>query len=112
METIHVASGSLAEELKEKWKQESKGKRILVVEGAIQDPGYCTIAGKDFREHVAEAARVADAIIAIGQCVTFGGIPAAKPNPTNARGLSAFLAEAGINKPVINLPLCPLMENT
>jgi len=108
METIHIASGTLAEGLKEKWKHGNKGKRILVVEGAVQDPGYCIIAGKDFRDHVVEAAEVADAIVAVGQCATFGGIPAAKPNPTNAKGLSEFLKEVGINKTVINLPLCPV----
>jgi len=108
IETLHVASGSLAEELKEKWKLSSKGKRILVVEGVLQDPGFCVVAGKDFREHAAEAAEVADAIVAIGACATFGGVPAAKPNPTNAKGLSDFLKEVGIDKEVINLPLCPV----
>lgn len=107
METIHPASGSLAESLKERWKAGTKGKKILVVEGAVQDPGFCVIAGKDFRDHVRDAAEVADAIVAVGQCATYGGIPAAKPNPTNAKGLSEFLKEEGIGKPVINLPLCP-----
>ncbi|AAB89863.1 F420-nonreducing hydrogenase (vhtG) [Archaeoglobus fulgidus DSM 4304] len=108
METIHPASGTLAEKLKERWKAGEKGKRILVVEGAVQKPGYCVVAGKDFREHVREAAEVADAIVAVGQCATFGGIPAANPNPTGAMGLSEFLREEGIAKPVINLPLCPV----
>ncbi len=107
METIHPASGSLAERLKERWKEGSKGKRVLVVEGAVQDPGFCVIAGKDFRDHLAEAANVADAIVAVGQCAAFGGIPAAKPNPTNAMGVKEFLESVGINKTVINLPLCP-----
>ncbi len=108
METIHLASGSLAEEFKERWKRGKDGRRILIVEGAIQDPGYCVIAGKDFREHVLDAVKYADAIIAVGQCATFGGIPAAKPNPTNAKGLADFLREEGVNKEVINLPLCPV----
>ena len=107
METIHLASGSLAEELKERWKEGSKGKRILIVEGAVQYSGYCVIAGKDFRDIVLEAVKYADAIIAVGQCATFGGIPAAKPNPTGAMGLKTFLEKVGINKEVINLPLCP-----
>jgi hydrogenase small subunit len=108
METIHPASGTLAESLKERWAEGQQGKRIMVVEGSIQDPGWCLIANKDFREHVRETAETADAIVAVGQCATYGGIPSAKPNPTNARGLKDYLTEIGINKPVINLPLCPV----
>ncbi len=107
METIHPASGTLAEKLKERWKKGSKGRRILVVEGALQKPKYCVIAGKDFREHVKEAAEIADYIIAFGACACFGGIPSGKPNPTGAMGLQEFLKKEGINKTVINLPCCP-----
>ncbi len=111
METIQVASGTLAEKLKERWKK-SKRAKILVVEGAVQDEGFCTIHGKDFREHLREAAEIADVIVAIGQCATFGGIPGAKPwdgqpNPTGAKGVREFLHEQGIRKVVINLPCCP-----
>ena len=111
METIHVASGSLAEHLKERWFN-AKTKRILIVEGSVQKEGYCTIAGKDFREHLKECAEKADAIIAVGQCAAFGGIPAAKPwdgepNPTGAMSVQEFLSEVGINKDVINIPCCP-----
>jgi len=108
METIHPASGTLAEELKERWAAGSQGKRIMVVEGSVQSPGYCMIAGKDFREHVKEAAEIADVIVAVGQCATYGGIPAAKPNPTGAMGLKEYLGKIGINKPVVNLPMCPV----
>ncbi|AEA46182.1 hydrogenase small subunit [Archaeoglobus veneficus] len=108
METIHPASGSLAERLKkERWEKGTKGRRILVVEGSVQEEGYCEIAGKDFRDHLREAAEIADAIVAVGQCATFGGIPAAKPNPTGAMSVQEFLKQVGINKTVINLPFCP-----
>lgn len=108
METIQPASGTLAESLKDRWANGTKGRRILVVEGAIQNPGYCTVAGKDFSEHVKEAAETADAIIAVGQCATYGGIPGAKGNPTGAKGLKDYLTEIGVNKPVINIPMCPV----
>ncbi|MFP4559352.1 MAG: hydrogenase small subunit [Archaeoglobaceae archaeon] len=108
METIHPASGTLAENLKERWANGAEGRRVLVVEGSIQDPGYCIIAGKDFREHVKEAAEKADAIVAVGQCATYGGIPAAKGNLTGAKGLKDYLAEIGVNKTVVNLPMCPV----
>ncbi|RLI73847.1 NiFe hydrogenase, partial [Archaeoglobales archaeon] len=68
---------------------------------------YCRVAGKDFRDHVKEAAEVADYIVAFGACACFGGIPSGKPNPTGAMGLRDFLKEVGVNKPVINLPCCP-----
>lgn len=107
METIHPASGTLAESLKERWAHGEPGKRILIVEGAVQKPGFCEIAGKDFREHLKEAAEIADYIIAFGACACFGGVPSAKGNPTGAMGVKDFLKEEGIDKPVINLPLCP-----
>ncbi|RLG56989.1 MAG: NiFe hydrogenase [Candidatus Hydrothermarchaeota archaeon] len=105
-ETIHPASGSLLEEMKkETWMK--AGKKVLVIEGAVQNEGFCTVGGVDFREHVKEAAEVADAIVAVGQCATFGGIPSGSPNPSGAMGVSKFLKQVGINKPVINLPCCP-----
>jgi len=111
METIQVSSGTLAENLKERWRN-SKRAKILIVEGAVQDEGFCTIHGKDFRDHLREAAEIADFIIAVGQCATYGGIPGAKPwdgqpNPTNAKGVQEFLYEVGIMKRVINIPCCP-----
>jgi hydrogenase small subunit len=51
----------------------------------------------------------AEAIIAIGSCATWGGIPAAMGNPTGATGLEQYLgrdfkSRAGV--PVINVPGC------
>ena len=121
METIHPAAGTVAEEGIERWKN-AKTKKILVVEGAVQDPGFCTVhrgyvngnlIEVDFRDRLLDCAKVADVIIAVGQCATFGGIPGAKPwngepNPTNAKGVQEFLYENGINKTVINIPCCPV----
>lgn len=107
MEVVHPASGSLAEKLKEeRWM--SAPLKILVCEGAVQEEGYCTVGGRDYTEVIKEAAEVADVIIAIGQCATFGGIPSGNPNPTGAMGVQEFLNKVGIKKTVINLPLCPV----
>lgn len=112
MQVLHPASGKLAGEFYEDvWKKTTTKRKILVVEGAVQDPGYCTIAikgvEKDFRDWLADAATIADYIIALGSCASFGGIPHAKGNVTGAKGVAAFLKEKEINKPVINLPRCP-----
>jgi len=44
----------------------------------------------------------AKAIIAVGQCAAYGGIPAAAGNYTGAVGVQEY-----IKKPVINIPGCP-----
>jgi len=36
-------------------------------------------------------------------CATFGGIPAASPNPTGARGVMDVIN----GKPIVNIPACP-----
>lgn len=45
------------------------------------------------------------AIFAIGTCSSFGGIQAARPNPSNAQPLSKVTS-----KTVINVPGCPPSE--
>jgi hydrogenase small subunit len=59
------------------------------------------------RDRVIELARPAAAAIAIGTCASFGGIHAARPNPTGCQSLSAVLREAGVKTPVINVAGCP-----
>lgn len=49
----------------------------------------------------------AAAVLAVGTCATFGGIPAAKPNPTEAKGVMDIFKMKGIRTPVINVPGCP-----
>jgi hydrogenase small subunit len=83
-----------------------KGKYIAVVEGSIPllDGGvYCTVGGKAAVDIAKEVCGNAMATIAVGTCATYGGIPAAKPNPTGAVSVKA--AVPGIT--VVNLPGCP-----
>jgi len=92
------------------------GKFLLVVEGGIptKDGGvYCKIGEEDghgvtILQHVQELAPKALAIVGIGTCASFGGIPAADPNPTGIKSVSAVLKEAGIGTPLINIPGCPV----
>lgn len=51
----------------------------------------------------------AAAVIAIGTCATWGGVPAAMGNPTNAMSVMDFLGEdyrSSLGLPVINIPGC------
>ncbi len=47
----------------------------------------------------------AKAIIATGTCASYGGLPAADPNPTGAKGIADALTTLSV--PVVNLPGCP-----
>jgi hydrogenase small subunit len=105
-ETLSAAAGHQAEAAKAKSIRENDGKFILVVDGAIptKDNGiYCKIAGKTALEILNETAPHAAAIIAMGSCSSWGGIAAAAPNPTGAKGIPEILA----GKTVITIPGCP-----
>jgi hydrogenase small subunit len=106
-ETIMAAAGQRAEDALKKAVQEHKGKYIAVVEGSIPtglDGAYCTIGGRSALEIAREVCGDALATIAMGTCATFGGLPAASPNPTGALGVSD--AVPGV-KNLINLSACP-----
>lgn len=83
---------------------------ILGVEGAIttKDNGAYNIFGYyknrviPVSEAVSLASKKAKHIIAIGTCASFGGISAARPNPSGCMSLGQFLKQ-----PVINVPGCP-----
>ena len=101
-ETAMAASGQMAEEVyKETVK---KGGYVLIVEGSVPsaDDRFCMIGGRPFKKILEEAAQKAAAIIAVGACATYGGIPAA--TPTKGIGLNKSLP----GKAVINLPTCPV----
>ncbi len=113
--TIMAGAGELAIEVLEETAKEKKDGYILVVEGAIPtatDAVYGAIGERDgkpvsMEERVAELAQDAQAILAIGTCASFGGIPAAAPNPTGCQPVSKILEAKGINKPLVNIPGCP-----
>ncbi|MBU1168079.1 MAG: hydrogenase small subunit [Proteobacteria bacterium] len=82
---------------------------LLVVEGSIPSlmPKACMMGGKPVEDIILTAARNAKAVIAIGTCASFGGIPSAENNPTGALSVSELLKRKNIDKPVINIPGCP-----
>ncbi len=106
-ETIMVPAGKQAEKSLDDIIKKEKGKYFAVVEGTIpmKDGGvYCCVGGKTALEHAREVCGNAAATIAVGTCAAFGGIPAARPNPTGAVGVKEALP--GID--VINLSGCPV----
>jgi hydrogenase small subunit len=105
-ETLSVAAGHQAEAAKQASMDANNGSYLLVVDGSIptRDGGiYCKVADRTIQEHVEEAAAGAAAIVAIGSCASWGGIPSSGVNPTGAVGVSEILPD----KTVINIPGCP-----
>ncbi len=105
-EALSAAAGHQAEAARQQSMAENKGKYVLVIEGAIptKDNGiYCKIGGRTALELVKEAAENAGAIVAIGSCASWGGVPSAGPNPTGAKGAPAVLE----GKTVVTIPGCP-----
>jgi len=103
-ETIMAAAGHQAEAAKA--AAVAAGGHIVVVEGSIprgEGGAFCTIGGKTAIQHLEEASVGAAAVISVGACSSFGGLPAASPNPTGATSAADIVS--GV--PVINLPGCP-----
>ena len=86
------------------------GGYILVYEGAVVEGwqgNALRVGGEKGTDSLLETAYGADAVIAMGSCACDGGWQAARPNPSDACGVSKFLKKHGITTPVINLPCCP-----
>ena len=84
---------------------------VVIAEGSIMDEslaaatgGYWSGLGADEDENgdpqpipssswISRMSKHAAAMIAVGTCATWGGIPAAAGNPTNSAGLMDFLGE-------------------
>jgi quinone-reactive Ni/Fe-hydrogenase small subunit len=107
-ETLMSAAGHQAEAHLDEAMETFKGKYLCVVEGSVPiGPGreWCTIGAKaeTFEEHLQRVAGSSAAVVAVGTCATFGGVPAADPNPTGAVGVQDIVK----GKPIINIPACP-----
>ena len=105
-EALSAAAGHQAEEARRAAMEEYAGEYVLVTEGSIPtaDGGiYCMVGGQTAIEMVEEAARDAAAIVAIGSCASWGGIPSSPPNPTGAVGTNEILTD----RTVVTIPGCP-----
>jgi hydrogenase small subunit len=104
-ETLFAASGHQAEAARKAAMAANKGKYVLVVEGAVplKDDGiYCKVGGQTALAMLKECAADAAAVIAIGSCASWGGMPSTSPNPTGASSVAKALG-----KDVVTIPGCP-----
>jgi hydrogenase small subunit len=103
------------------------GPFVLVIEGSIPNEkikteGYWAALGVDKETGqpiltttwVDRLAPHAFAVVAIGTCATYGGIPAMSGNPTGAMGLPDYLgwdfkSKAGV--PIVCVPGCPVQPD-
>lgn len=103
--TLQAAAGEAAEAARHEAMQANAGRYIVVVDGSIAtaNPGYSTIAGMSNQAMLEETVKHAAAVVAVGSCAAFGGLPQAAPNPTGAVAVSTLVKSV----PVINISGCP-----
>lgn len=90
-------------------KVQGAGPFILALEGSIpvDVPTACTFNGRPLAAQLPGIIRRAQAVVAVGTCAAFGGIPAAEGNPTGAISVQEFMKREGLQVPLVNLPSCP-----
>lgn len=106
-ETVMMASGHTAEAALDQALNNPDG-FFCVIEGAIPTKdggGYGFIAGHSMMEICTKVATKAKGVIAMGSCASFGGVQAAAPNPSGAKGVGDCLGGFGVTP--INIPGCP-----
>ncbi len=132
-----VLSVEAGDEFVENFRLAEEGKLgapfVVIFEGSVPDEsiaeetgGYWAALGVErlpdgrhrpipTAEWLRRLAPKAAAVIAIGTCATWGGIPAAAGNPTGAMGVMDFLGadyRSAFGLPVINIPGCsPVGDN-
>lgn len=114
--TIMAGEGEPVIEVIRYVQKQKKGEYVLIVEGAIptaSDGIYGTLGEENGKpvtllSRVEELGKDALLTIALGTCAAYGGIPAAKPNPTGCKGVEEIFRDKNIDTPVIKLPGCPV----
>jgi hydrogenase small subunit len=100
---------------------------VLVLEGSVGNEeingeghwtGFGVNAGTGqpitVNEWIDELSPKAAAVLALGTCAAYGGIPAMRGNPTGAMGLRDYLGPTWTSRlgiPIINLPGCPVQPD-
>jgi len=112
--TAMAGQGEQVVEILDQTARAQPGGYVLVMEGSIPlaHPLFATLGEHEGREvaiseKAAELARSAMAVVAMGTCSSYGGIPAGAPNPTGAISIGELLSREGIDTPVVCVPGCP-----
>ncbi len=121
--TLSMEIGKTAQDLFWSYARGEKEIDIFVYEGTvIEGPNgtgrFDMFAERPMKDWVDDIAPKAGLVVAIGDCATWGGLPAVPPNPSDSRGLQFdrggvrgghlgpdFVSKLGL--PVINIPGCP-----
>ncbi|MEC6881593.1 hydrogenase small subunit [Photobacterium piscicola] len=106
-EVLMAAAGDQAEENLDNAMKAYKGQYLLAAEGAVPTANngtFLTIGSKAETgiSLIKRVAADAAAVICVGTCSSFGGIQAARPNPTGAKSVGTI-----IDRPVVNVAGCP-----
>jgi len=104
-ETIQAACGAKAEFNRDDAASKYAGQFICIVEGAIptaENGVYGMVGGRTMLDIAQSIIPQAMYTIALGTCAAYGGLPAAEPNPTGAKGVMDAI---GVD--TINITGCP-----
>ena len=103
---VSVAQGDLVMKI---IKEELRNKDyILCFEGAVPYKmlGACKVGEFYLTDLLKKVIGSALAVVAVGTCASYGGIPAANKE-TGAISLVEFMQQEGLNKPYVRIPGCP-----
>ncbi|WP_297478505.1 hydrogenase small subunit [uncultured Photobacterium sp.] len=106
-EVLMAAAGDQAEENLDNAMKAYKGQYLLAAEGAVPTANngtFLTLGSKaeTGMSLIKRVAADAAAVICVGTCSSFGGVQAARPNPTGAKSVGTV-----IDRPVVNVAGCP-----
>ena len=122
---VMSASGSQAIDVIEEVEKELPGKYLVVLEGSVptgDGEPFCTFGLADDTKQLMgrtvpgdrsvfswllELIPGAEAVLAVGNCASFGGIPMTEAEVTGATSATDVVEAIDIEKPIINVAGCP-----
>ncbi len=105
---LSATSGKQAIDLIDDYINGNAGEYFLALEGAVPEmvPSACKIGHHYFGDVVRKGAKTASGIITVGNCATFGGIPAAEGNQTGSVSVPTYLEHNNLSPLLVTIPGC------